>query len=98
MSKEKTSSSPSNLLFYQTEDGQQRIEVRLEQDTVWLSQILMAELFQTTVPNINLHIRNIYEDKEVSTEGTIKQYLIVRQEGSRKVQRAVIYYNLDKNY
>ncbi len=83
------------ILLYQTEDGRQRIEVRLEQDTVWLSQMLMAELFQTTVANINLHIRNIYEEKEVSTEGTIKQYLIVRQEGSRKVQRPVIYYNLD---
>lgn len=87
--------STSNLLLYQSEDGRQRIEVRLEQGTVWLSQMLMAELFQTTVANINLHIRNIYTDKEVATEGTIKQYLIVRQEGSRKVQRPVIYYNLD---
>lgn len=85
----------SQILLYQTEDGRQRIEVRLEQITVWLSQILMAELFQTTVANINLHIRNIYEEKEVSSEGTIKQYLIVRNEGSRKVQRSVTYYNLD---
>lgn len=83
------------ILLYQTEDGRQRIEVRLEQGTVWLSQTLMAELFQTTVANINLHIKNIYDEKEVPTEGTIKQYLIVRQEGSRKVQRPIIYYNLD---
>jgi len=86
--------SKSQILLYQTEDGRQRIEVRLDQDTVWLSQILMAELFQTTVANINIHIRSIYEEKEVSTEGTIKQYLMVRQEGSRKVQRSVSYYNL----
>nr|MBP7073993.1 hypothetical protein [Rhabdochlamydiaceae bacterium] len=49
------------ILLYQTEDGRQRIEVRLEQGTVWLSQTLMAELFQTTVANINLHIKNIYD-------------------------------------
>jgi hypothetical protein len=88
-------SAQSQILLYQTEDGRQRIEVRLEQGTVWLSQVLMAELFQTTVANINLHIKNIYEEKEVPAEGTIKQYLIVRQEGSRKVRRLVIYYNLD---
>lgn len=85
----------NQILLYQTEDGKQRIEVCLDQETVWLSQTLMADLFQTTVANINLHIKNIYKEKEVLTEGTIKQYLIVRQEGSRKVQRAVIYYNLD---
>lgn len=95
MPKEEAPANQSNLLFYQTEDGHQRIEVRLEEGTVWLSQMLMSDLFQTTVANVNLHIRNIYEDKEVSVEGTIKQYLIVRQEGSRKVQRPVIYYNLD---
>ncbi len=83
------------ILLYQTEDGLQRIEVRLEQGTVWLSQILMAELFQTTVANINLHVKNIYAEKEVAIEGTIKQNLIVRQEGNRKVQRTVVYYSLD---
>ncbi len=85
----------SQILLYQTEDGRQRIEVRLDQGTVWLSQVLMAELFQTTVANINLHIRNIYDEKELLMEGTIKECLIVRNEGSRRVQRTVIYYNLD---
>lgn len=85
----------SQILLYQTEDGRQRIEVRLDQGTVWLSQVLMAELFQTTVANINLHIRNIHDEKELLMEGTIKECLIVRNEGSRRVQRTVIYYNLD---
>lgn len=80
----------SQILLYQTEDGRQRIEVRLDQGTVWLSQVLMAELFQTTVANINLHIRNIYDEKELLMEGTIKECLIVRNEGSRRVQRTVI--------
>jgi hypothetical protein len=83
------------FLLYQTEDGRQRIEVRLDNGTVWLSQALMAELFQTTVPNINLHIRNIYEVRELSPEGTIKEHLIVRREGTRKVQRTIAFYNLD---
>ncbi len=83
------------ILLYRTEDGRQRIEVRLEGGTVWLSQYLMAELFQTTVPNINLHIRNIYREEELLSEATIKEYLIVRREGSRQVKRPVNFYNLD---
>jgi hypothetical protein len=85
----------SEILIYQSEDGKSRIQVRLEGATVWLTQVMMAELFQTSVPNINIHIGNILEDKEVSPEATIKDYLIVRQEGSRQVQRAVKFYNLD---
>lgn len=88
-------STKSQILLYQTEDGRQRIEVTLENGTVWLSQILLAELFQTTIPNINLHIKNIYEENELLSDGTIKQYLIVRSEGARKVRRSVSYYNLD---
>jgi len=83
------------ILLYQTADGRQRIEVRLEQDTVWLSQALLAELFQTSVPNINLHIQNIYEEEELSPEATTKEYLIVRKEGARQVHRSVKFYNLD---
>lgn len=92
---EEDNPTQSQILLYQTDDGGQRIEVRLENGTVWLSQMLIAELFQTTIANINLHIRNIYEENELTSAGTIKQYLIVRQEGSRKVRRNVIYYNLD---
>lgn len=87
--------SQSQILLYQTEDGKQRIEVRLENDNVWLSQVLLSELFQSTIANINLHIKNIYEDEELSEAATIKDYLIVQQEGGRQVKRTVKYYNLD---
>lgn len=90
-----TKTATQEILLYQTEDGQTRLDVRLSGDTVWLSQAQMAELFQTTVPNINLHLRNIYEEGELDQKATIKEYLIVRKEGSREVQRNVSFYNLD---
>jgi len=85
----------SNLLLYQTEDGKTNIEVRLQDETVWMSQLAMAELFQTTVPNINMHLTNVYAEGELSEMATIKDYLIVRQEGSRQVKRSVRHYNLE---
>jgi hypothetical protein len=83
------------ILIYKAEDGQTTIDVRLAGETVWLNQKQMAELFQTTVANINIHIRNVFEEKELSEEGTIKEYLIVQQEGQRTVSRKVAHYNLD---
>jgi len=83
------------LLLYQTEDGQTRLEIRLQDETVWMSQQMLAELFQTTVANINIHLKNVYEEGELSEAATIKDYLIVRQEGSRQVQRGVRHYNLE---
>lgn len=74
----------SQFIIYQTESGETRIDARFEDETVWLSQQLMAELFQTTVPNINLHIRNVFKDGELDKEATIKDFLIVQKEGSRK--------------
>ncbi len=85
----------SRILFYQSEDGTSRIEVRLEEGTVWLPQALIAELYQTTKQNISLHIRNIFEEGELQPEATVKEYLTVQHEGSRAVQRRVAYYNLD---
>lgn len=87
--------SDSQIIIYQTEDGKIKIEVRLEQETVWLSQKMMADLFQTTVPNINMHLKNIYEEGEIQEDRTIKKFLIVQQEGSRNVNRNVDFYNLD---
>jgi hypothetical protein len=69
--------------------------VRLADETVWLSQAQIAELFQTSVPNISMHIRNVYEEGELQPEATIKKFLIVRQEGSRAVRRQLDNYNLD---
>ncbi len=68
----------SEIILYQTEDGRSRIEVRLENETVWLTQQLMAELFQTTQQNISLHFRNIYEEGELRPEATHKDFLSVR--------------------
>ena len=83
------------LLLYQTEDGQTRVECRFEEGTIWLTQVLIAELFQTTVPNVNIHLKNIYAEKELNPEATIKEYLIVRREGARQVSRKVLHYNLE---
>jgi len=85
----------SELLIYQTEDGRTRIQVRLEDETVWLTQKLMAELFQKDVRTINEHVRNIYEEGELLPETTIRKFRIVQTEGSRQVSREVDFYNLD---
>jgi hypothetical protein len=83
------------FILYQTEDGLTRIDVRMENETVWLTQRDMAELFQTTVPNINQHLSTVYDEGELDREATIKRYLIVRTEGNREVSRTVEHYNLD---
>ena len=75
--------SQSQILLYQTEDGRQRIEVRLENETVWLSQKLMAELFQTTLPNINIHLKNIFSEEELSPDSVIKESLITASDGKK---------------
>jgi len=85
----------SEILIYQTEDGQTKIDVRLEEETVWLSQVQMAELFQTTKQNISLHIKNIFEEGELDEISTVKEYLTVQTEGKRMVQRNLEYYNSD---
>ncbi len=85
----------SEILIYQTEDGKIKIDVRFQEETVWLSQKLMAELFQTTKQNISLHIKGIYEEGELSSEATVKQFLTVQIEGGRQVGRHVDFYNLD---
>ncbi len=87
--------SKSELILYQTEDHRTRIEVRLENETVWLTQAQMVELFQTTKQNVSLHIRNIFEEGELRREATVKEYLTVQSEGKREVARTLEYYNLD---
>jgi hypothetical protein len=83
------------FLVYQAEDGRMRIDVRLEGETAWLTQAHMAELFQTTVPNVSRHLRHVYAEGELPAAATVKEFLIVRQEGSRQVSRAVEHYNFD---
>jgi hypothetical protein len=83
------------ILIYATNDGSVKLDVRLEDETLWMTQSEMAELFQTTQQNISQHIQNIYDEHELSQEATYKKFLLVRQEGSRQVKRGIDYYNLD---
>jgi len=85
----------SQILIYQTESGKIKLEVRLENETVWLTQKLMAELFQTTKQNISLHIQNIFAEGELTEDSTVKNFLTVQSEGNRRVKRLIEYYNLD---
>lgn len=85
----------SQIIIYTTEKGETKLEVRLENETVWLTQKLMAKLFQTTIPNINMHLKNIFDEGELDPESTIKDFLIVRLEGNREINRSIDYYNLD---
>jgi len=97
MKQNKTQSDQAKgeLIVYQSDDGQIRLDVRLQDETVWLTQPLMAELFQTTQQNISQHIIKVYEEDELEPEATHKKYLSVRQEGNRQVQRNLDFYNLD---
>ncbi|UCD59087.1 MAG: virulence RhuM family protein, partial [Candidatus Hydrogenedentota bacterium] len=85
----------SRILIYQSDSGETRVEVRLQDETVWLTQKLMAELFQKDVRTINEHIKNVYEERELEPELTIRKFRIVQTEGNRQVRRLVDFYNLD---
>ena len=84
----------NEIIIYQPEDSI-KLEVRLEDDTVWLTQAQMAELFQTSKQNISLHTHNVFKEKELDEKATVKYSLTVQQEGARKVRRRIAYYNLD---
>ena len=85
----------NNIVIYQLEDGKTKIDVKLEGETVWLSQQQMAELYDTTKQNVSLHIKNIFDEEELDEDSTVKEFLTVQQEGNRSVERKVKYYNLD---
>ena len=84
-----------DIVIYQTEDGDTKIDVRFVDDTVWLTQQQMAELFQSSRTNIVEHIRHIYEESELDEASTCRNFRQVRIEGSRQVAREIPYYNLD---
>ncbi len=84
-----------SLVLFQPDDGGDAIRVRVEGETVWLNQIQLAELFQTTKQNISQHLRNVFEEGELVPEATVKKYLTVQIEGSREVTRTVDHYSLD---
>ena len=85
----------TDLILYTTEDGRSQIKLRAQEQTVWLTQVEMAELFDATKQNISLHLKNIFEDGELDAAATVKESLTVQIEGSRQVRRPVTLYNLD---
>ncbi len=75
----------NKIVIYQTEDGQTQIDVRQENETVWLTQAQMVELFQTTKQNVSLHVSNVFKEGELEQEATVKEYLTVQKEGKRRL-------------
>ncbi len=90
-----TQESNSQILIYQTESGQIKIDVRLENETVWLSQKLMSELFQVAKSTISEHIKHIFQEGELEKKATVRKFLTVQTEDNRNVNREIEYYNLD---
>ena len=85
----------SELLIYQTEDGLSRIQVRLEDETVWLTQAQMVGLFQSSKANVSEHIRHVFDEKELDPDRTVRKFRTVQIEGNRRVERVLDHYNLD---
>lgn len=89
------SQEPNDIVLFQAEDGAVRINVQLGEETVWLTQALMAELFDCSTENVIQHLSNIFESHELDPSATTKDFLVVRQEGARQVSRKIKHYNLD---
>lgn len=87
--------SGAEFLLYETEDGRTRVQCRFVDDSLWLSQALMAELFQVSVPTINEHLKTLYAEGEIQAEATIRKFRIVRQEGSRQVNREIDHFSVE---
>lgn len=85
----------NSIIIYQDENGITKVNVRFADEDVWLTQLQLAEIYDTTKQNISQHIDNILKDEELDANRTVKDFLTVRQEGTRKVQRSITYYNLD---
>ncbi len=90
-----TEENLGDIIIYNSDDGNTKIAVKIEDETVWLSQQQMAELFDTSKQDISHHINNIYAEEELEENRTVKEFLTVQTEGNRKVSRNVKYYNLD---
>jgi hypothetical protein len=83
------------ILVYEALDGSIRVDVRLEQDTVWLTQRQMSELFETSADNVGLHLKNVFSDAELEETATTEDFSVVQSEGGREVRRNLKHYNLD---
>ena len=84
-----------NIIIYQSDDGKTHIEVRLENETLWLTQQQMADLYQTSITNVLEHIKNIYEEGELDEGSTCRKFRQVRNEGKKQVEREMNFYSLD---
>ena len=85
----------NKIVIYQTEDGKTQLDVKLENETVWLTQAQMVQLFDSSKANVSEHIKHIYEDGELAADSTVRKFRTVQTEGKRQVGRNVTYYNLD---
>lgn len=85
----------SEMVVYVGDDGKPQIQARLQDENMWLTQVQLAQVFQTTRQNIGQHIKNIYEEKELDPSATIKKFFIVQTEGDREVSRNIEHYSLD---
>jgi hypothetical protein len=85
----------SSIVLYQTEDGRTRVQCRFEDETIWLTQAQIGELFQVTVPTVNEHLKGIFAEGELDYPATIRKFRIVRLEGSRRVEREIEHYRLE---
>lgn len=95
MNKEELKIGDSQIIIYQTPDGITQLDVKLENETVWLSQAQLIDLFESTKQNISLHINNVFKEGELDKKATVKEYLTVRKEGNRTVKRNIEHYSLD---
>ena len=85
----------NKVIIYTSNDGKTKIDVKLEEETLWLTQAQMCELYQTSKSNVSEHIKHIFEEGELIKEATVRNFRTVQQEGSRSVEREVEHYNLD---
>ena len=84
-----------NVIIYVSKNGRVKVDVSINNDDAWMSQDLMAKLYDTTKNNISMHLKNIFDDGELIKESTVKKILTVQKEGNRNVKRNIEYYNLD---
>ena len=85
----------SNILLYETDEGKINVDVILKDETIWLTQKSMLELFECSTDNVGLHLKNIYNDQELDIDSTTEKFTVVRKEGNRNVKRKLDFYNLD---
>lgn len=85
----------SNILLHETDEGKINVDVILKDETIWLTQKRMSELFECSTDNVGLHLKNIYNDQELDIDSTTEKFSVVRKEGNRNVKRKLDFYNLD---